>query len=313
MTGQPIDESTVVFERHRAYLFGVAYRLLGTSQDAEDVLQEAWIRFRGVMLEDVETPRPYLVTIVTRLSLDILRSARVVRETYVGPWLPDPVPTGRLGEGDPADSLALRQTSLIAFLWLLERLNPIERAALVLHEAFDFDHEEIGRIIGRTAVASRQALHRARARLEAARGQERLRPLRAIDGRGQRLALRFLEAAEEGHMRPLLEQLAEDVVLVSDAGGRRAIAAGRPIYGRDRVRRGLLGVARKEPPVRLARAEYNGAPALVGYDGAKPAVILLFGLDEIGAITEIFVYRNPDRLAAIVTPRDGSRVDALSG
>lgn len=302
MMGHGMDESTAIFECHRAYLFGVAYRLLGTAQDSEDVLQEAWIRFTGVTLEDVETPRAYLVTIVTRLSLDVLRSARRVREAYVGPWLPDPVPTGQLREGDPSDSLALRQTSLIAFLWLLEHLNPVERAALVLHEAFDYDHAEIGRIIGRTPAASRQALHRARRHLEAARREERLRPLRAIDERGRTLALRFLAAAEDGHMRPLLEQLAEDVVLVSDAGGRRAIAAGRPIYGRDRVRRGLLGVARKEPPVRLTRAEYNGAPAVVGYDGTKLAVILVFGLDEIGAITEIFVYRNPDRLATFVQP-----------
>src|SRR5690606_10240916 len=128
-----MEDTTAVFERHRAYLFGVAYRLLGTSQDAEDVLQEAWIRFREVTLADIEVPRAYLVTVVTRLSLDVLRSARKVRETYVGPWLPDPVPAERLLEGDPSDSLAQRQTALIAFLWLLERLSPVERAALVLH------------------------------------------------------------------------------------------------------------------------------------------------------------------------------------
>lgn len=297
-----MDDVTVIFERDRPYLFGVAYRLLGTRQDAEDVLQEAWIRFSAVPLAEVETPRAYLVTVVTRLALDVLRSARKVRERYVGPWLPDPAPTERLREGDPADSLALRQSALFAFLWLLERLNPVERAVLVLHEAFDYDHAEIGRVIGRSAAASRQALHRARQRLEAARLEERLRPPRPVDERGQQLARHFLGAAEAGDMRPLLDQLAEDVLLVSDSGGRRVIAARRPIYGRDRVRRGLLGVARKELPVRLTRAEYNGTPGLVGYQGGRPAVLLLFGLDGDGAITEVFVHRNPDRLGGLLQP-----------
>lgn len=304
-----MDDTTRLFEQHRGYLFGVAYRLLGSVPDADDVVQEAWLRFTRVAAEEVTSPRAYLVTIVTRLSLDVLRSARPARESYPGPWLPDPVPTRALVEGDPGEALALRQTASLAFLWLIEKLNPVQRAVLVLHEAFDYDHDEIGRIIGCTAVASRQALRRARQRLEKARIEEGLRAPRVIGEREQLLARRFLDAAEEGKMRPLLELLAADVLLVSDSGGRTRIAARRPVRGSDRVRRGLLGVARKEPPVTLTRGEFNGCPALTGYNQGAPVVVMVFGMDEHGSITEILIHRNPDRLQKLAARFPGRTFD----
>lgn len=297
-----MDDATAIFERHRPHLFGVAYRLLGSAQDAEDVVQEAWIRFSRVPLEDVESPRPYLVTIVTRLALDVLRSARALRETYVGPWLPEPVPTERLAEAEPGEWLARQQTASIAFLWLLERLNPVERAVLVLHDAFDYSHEEIGRIIGRTAVASRQALRRARRRVEEGRAAEGLRPGLPPDDRHRRLARTFIEAAEGGSLQSLLDLLAEDVVMVSDGGGR-ASAATRPVLGRDRVSRLLAGIAAHFPEGRIAAGDYNGAPSLLGYWRGALVLLFVFGFDADGEITEIFAIRNPDKLpSADVAP-----------
>jgi RNA polymerase sigma-70 factor (ECF subfamily) len=293
-----MDDATAVFERHRSHLFGVAYRLLGSAQDAEDVLQEAWIRFSGVALEDIESPRPYLVTIVTRLALDVLRSARVSREAYVGPWLPEPVRTERLDEGEPGEWLARRQTASMAFLWLLERLNPVERAVLVLHDAFDYSHEEIGRIIGRTAVASRQALRRARQRIEAARAAEGLRPERAPDAHHRRLTRGFLDAARGGDLQSLVDLLAEDVVMVSDGGGHAA-AATRPVAGRERVSKLLAGIAAKVPVDRIEPAEFNGAPGIVAYWGGRAEVLFLFGFDDVGAVTQIFAIRNPEKLARL--------------
>jgi RNA polymerase sigma-70 factor (ECF subfamily) len=293
-----MDDATALFERHRPHLFGVAYRMLGSAQDAEDVLQEAWIRFSRVAPEDVESPRPYLVTVVTRLALDVLRSARAARESYVGPWLPEPVPSDRLEDGEPGEQLARRQTASMAFLWLLERLNPVERAVLVLHDAFDYSHEEIGRIIGRTAVASRQALRRARRRVDEARASEGLRAPVAPDARHRRLARTFIDAAEGGSLQSLIDLLAEDVVFVADGGGR-AVAAIRPIVGRDRVARLLAGIAGKEPHDRVAAAGYNGAPALIAYWRGRPMVLFVFGVDETGAVTEVFAVRNPEKLAGV--------------
>ncbi len=293
-----MDDATAIFERHRAHLFGVAYRLLGSAQDAEDVLQDAWIRFSRVAPEEVESPRPYLVTVVTRLALDVLRSAHARREAYVGPWLPEPVPTHRLRDDEPAEWLARQQSASIAFLWLLERLNPVERAVLVLHDAFDYGHEEIGRVIGRTAVASRQALRRARRRVDEARTAEGLRPAHPADEHGRRAMQRFVAAAEEGNLQPLLDLLAADVVLVSDGGGR-AVAATRPVSGRDRVSRLLSGFAAKETVDRVDAAEYNGQPALRAYRGGRLVALFVFAFDPAGELVQVFVLRNPEKLRLV--------------
>jgi RNA polymerase sigma-70 factor (ECF subfamily) len=292
MTTATATADAGVFEEHRAHLLGIAYRMTGTLVDAEDLVQEAWLRWQSEDRGGVVSPRSYLATIVTRLALDHLKSARVRREHYVGPWLPEPAPgTLFAGETSPEREAEVRDSLSYAFVVLLERLAPLERAVFLLRDVFDYDYREIAEVVDRSEAACRQTLHRARGRLSEGRArfacgyQQRLRLLHA-----------FARAAGEGDMEALTSVLADDVVTVSDGGGKRP-AALNPIRGADRVARFLIGAARREPRSGAFEVELNGVPAVAVY--YKRTLLSLFFVEpsEDGRIGELYVVRNPEKLA----------------
>lgn len=280
------EERATLFAEHRPYLFAVAYRMLGIAEDAEDTLQDAWLRFAAAPVTAIEHPRAYLVTTVTRLCLDLLRSARHRREEYVGVWLPEPVPTH---EALADDLLEKAQSASFAFLLLLERLNPLQRAVLVLHDVFDYSHDEVAAVIDRSTIASRQILRRARRKLGGATPPE-VPPTAKVQG----LAAQFFEAARSGNVEGLLGALAADVVLLSDGGGQ-VPAVRHPLVGSLRVGRFLGGVRRKGGWGPVTLTELNGQPALLTFqDGSLNNAFLLDITSE--GVTAIYVVRNPDKL-----------------
>ncbi|HVK77778.1 MAG TPA: RNA polymerase sigma-70 factor [Kofleriaceae bacterium] len=271
------------FEAHRALLFGIAYRMLGSAADADDILQEARLRWLAAPWADVHDVRAYLVTIVSRLCLDHLGSARVRREQYVGPWLPEPIATAP--DADP-ESLSM------AFLLLLERLSPAERAAFLLSEVFDYTHAEVAATLGKSEEACRQLAARARRHVREGRA-------RSVDrAEHARVLGAFVVACASGDLAALERLLADDVVVRSDGGGR-ARAARRPVVGRHRVVRLLVGLTRKGGAhARVEPCEVNGLPAVrVREDGVVTSVISL-DLQE-GRIAAVFIVRNPDKLARV--------------
>src|SRR5688572_4007685 len=268
-----MTDALAPFDRHRRLLFSVAYQMLGSVADAEDVVQDAWLRWSAADRSDVTDERAYLVQITTRLALDRLGSARARRETYVGPWLPEPLLTGgaAVGGAPPApgpDEAAERgeQVSL-ALLVVLETLSPAERAVFVLRDVFGMSVAEVAGALDRSEAAVRQMSHRAREHVQARQ------PRFDADQRAQReVTERFFAAVAGGDMAALLAALAPDVVLISDGGGK-ASAARRPINGADKVARFLVGIAEKGgdiPGLRIEVAEVNGSPAIVGWVGAEP-------------------------------------------
>jgi RNA polymerase sigma-70 factor (ECF subfamily) len=277
------------FDEHRRLLFGIAYRMLGSAADAEDLVQETYLRWQQAPERGIVSARAYLTTIVTRLAIDHLRSARVRREQYVGPWLPEPV----LEAVRPDEPAALFESLSMAFLVLLERLSPAERAALVLREAFDYEYAEIATVLGKTEANCRQLVRRARERV--ADRRPRFAPSRE---ERDRFAEQFRAACATGDMQGLLGALAADVTLWSDGGGKVS-AATQPVYGADRVGRFLLGLLKKAPATFAARpAEVNGQPGLVlTVDGEISSVLVL----HVGpsGIEGIYIVRNPDKLRRV--------------
>ncbi len=279
-------DPTAAFDEQRDLLFGVAYRVLGRAVDAEDAVQDAWLRWREVDHASVRDPRAYLVRVVTHLAVDRLRSAQHRRETYVGPWLPEPILTAP----DIADDVALADSVSFGMLVVLETLSPLERAVFVLREAFGFSHAEIAGTLGRSEEAVRQLTRRARQHVEARR------PRFETDRGTQRVATeRFLAAANSGDLAGLMSLLAPNVTLHSDGGGV-AKAALRVIEGADKVARFLAGIAQKPPPeARAYLASVNGRLALVVTSRGKPHSV--FSLDVVdGRVTTIHAQVNPDKL-----------------
>jgi RNA polymerase sigma-70 factor (ECF subfamily) len=287
------DESAASFEPHRRHLMALAYRMLGSLAEAEDAAQEAYLRWREADRARVANPRAFLSRIVTRLCLDQLKSARRRRETYVGAWLPEPVLESAALDADSASDYA--QDLSMALMLTLERLSPLERAAFLLHDVFEIDFSEIAATLGRNEAACRQLAARGRAHIQASR--PRYRP--SAD-ETQRLAAAFKRAADSGDAAGFAAYLAEDAVLVSDGGGKRA-AALNPIRGADHIVRLLEGLARKARPgqFRLRAAPINGMPGFVvaGPGGGVQTIAL-----EIadGKISAIYLVRNPDKLRGIV-------------
>lgn len=286
-----------LFQANRAALFGVAYRMLGSASDAEDVLQDAWLRFSSARTDDLRSPKAYLTTIVTRLCLDRLKSARTAREEYVGPWLPEPVVTDdRLA---PERSLAQAESVSLAFMVLLETLSPEERAVFLLREVFDYEYDEIAAMLQTTSGNCRQLFHRAKTRIA-----ERKPRFRANLDEKRPLVDRFLRAFREGSEEELTRVLAADVGFWSDGGGK-VLAARRPIFGREQVVNLLVGFRRTAPAIGVALesvtldvAEVNGELALLlRVDGRLDGVYVTTVEDE--AITAIRVVRNPDKLTYI--------------
>jgi RNA polymerase sigma-70 factor, ECF subfamily len=280
------------FERHRSLLFSIAYRMLGSVADAEDVVQEAYLRWREVPTKEVRSPKSYLSAVVTRLSINRLRSARARREEYVGPWLPEPLLSDRAEE--TAGAAELNESLSIAFLVLLESLNPVERAVFLLREVFDYDYDEISRIVEKSEDNCRQIAHRARQSVAARRPRFERSPEQE-----ERLARQFFETCMNGDMEGLVEILSADVTLWSDGGGRVA-AAPYPIHGPERVARFLLGVLRTVPPGHFVRpSRVNGGPGVVGYfaDGRPQGVV---SLDVAGGgIRAIRIVVDPEKLEKV--------------
>jgi RNA polymerase sigma-70 factor, ECF subfamily len=283
------------FQAERPRLFSIAYRMLGSATEAEDVLQDAWVKLDGAETTDLRSPQAFAATIVTRLCLDRLKSARAKREAYVGPWLPEPLLTDRR---ETPDVLAERAESVtLAFLVLLESLSAEERAVFLLKEVFEYDHAEIADMLGTTAANSRQLLHRAKAKVRPAQGK----PEAAHAPEAHReLASRFAEAFQSGDAATLTQLLAADVTFVSDGGGKVA-AARRPLAGRDDVLRLLVGLHRSAHATGLASqitgqvTEVNQEPALVVRIGGQLDGVFVLSIDH-DTVAGIRVVRNPDKL-----------------
>jgi RNA polymerase sigma-70 factor (ECF subfamily) len=279
------DWDGAVFEAHRPLLFSIAYRMLGSASEAEDVVQDVWLRARQDEHSDVRSARAYLTTIVTRLSIDRLRSADRTRLQYPGPWLPEP-----LAEPNQ-ESVELASSLTTAFLVLLEQLTPTERAVFLLREVFEFDFDEIARSIGKSQANTRQILTRARSRLRDARPR-----FTASRRESEEIVRQFRHACATGNVEELMAVLHADATLVSDGGGK-AIAATRPVLGADRIAKFMLGYAGKlhwsESHFELVTV--NGTPGLllrhpIAGDGT-------YSFDIVGGrIRAIYVMRNPDKL-----------------
>jgi len=283
-----MDADPHAFEAHRAALHGIAYRMLGSVAEAEDVVQEAWLRWQVTPHEEVRSARAYLGKVVTRLCLDRLKSAHARRETYVGPWLPEPVRT----ETD-AEPLAIAESISLAFLVLLESLGPLERAVYLLHEAFDYSHAEVAEIVGRDEVACRQLLHRARKAVAARR--PRFAPSKEAH---HRMLGAFAAACASGDPAALEGLLAAEITSWGDGGGKAA-AARRPLHGVPEVTRAWLGFRRLAPAdTEIAVEEINGWPALVARVAGRIAAVIDLETDgeRIYAIRSIV---NPDKLARL--------------
>jgi len=288
------DTETDVFEEHRPVLLGVAYRMLGRLADAEDVVQDAWLRWSGADRSDVREPRGYLVRITTRLAIDRLRQIKTRGETYVGPWLPEPYVTD-FGDSvpDTAERAVLAESVSLAVLVVLESLSPLERAVFVLREAFGYPYADIAAMLDRGEAAVRQLAGRARKHVEERRPRYDVDP-----GRRRDLTERFLAAAGEGDLEGLLSLLAPNVRLVGDSGGKSK-APLRVLETADHVGRFLVGAARKGiPDMSFRFLELNGGPAVLVLSGDKPDSVFQVDVRD-GRIEAVYIIRNPDKLRSL--------------
>jgi RNA polymerase sigma-70 factor (ECF subfamily) len=283
-------ERLAAFDKYRGLLFSVAYRMLGSVADAEDMLQETFLRWQQAAGEEIRSPRAFLVTIITRLCINQLQSARVRREEYVGEWLPEPLVTDP--QSDPLGAVKADESLSMAFLLLLERLTPMERAVFLLREVFEYEYAEIGKMLGQNEPNCRQMLRRAKQHV----GDMR----RRFDASARdRTALlqKFIGATRSGDMQGLVELLSSDVVLHTDGGGK-AIALAREVRGARNVAATILERMGTTVPKNLVArlAQINGKPGLVSYLNGKPFSVLTvdFG-DEL--VQTIYVVTNPEKLA----------------
>ena len=279
------------FEEHKNLLLSIGYRMLGSRVEAEDMVQETFLRWKQASDSDIREPRAFLVTVITRLCINELQSARAKREQYFGQWLPEPLLTRA---ADPVKIAGLDGSLSIAFLLLLERLTPTERAVFLLREVFDYEYAEIAAILGHSEANCRQILSRAkqhvtndRPRFEASREHQ------------EKLLQQFLETTAKGDLQGLVALLAEDVILYTDGGGK-ATAVPNPIYGAERVARFFLGAPEKFVPPEVVRqfAEINGHPGVIVYHEGQTFGVLTMDVSE-RRIRNIYIVRNPDKLAGI--------------
>lgn len=287
-----IDQRLAIFNLHRRRLLSIAYRMLGSMSDAEDMLQEAFIRWQQTALGEIESPEAFLVTIVSRLCLNHLDSARVKREQYFGQWLPEPVLTNQ--SGDFTLPLEMDDSLSMAFLVLLERLTPVERAVFLLREIFEYEYVEIARILEQSESNCRQILRRARQHLKLNRPR-----FDASPRQHEELLKRFLEASARGDMEGLLGIMAKDIVVYTDGGGKTT-AVPNPVYGVDNVIRFLEGARKKFLPADLTRqlTHVNGRLGVVTYHHGHPYSVLTLAVAE-GRICNIFIVSNPDKLTRL--------------
>jgi RNA polymerase sigma-70 factor, ECF subfamily len=281
------------FNHHRPLLFSLAYRMLGSVTDAEDMVQETFLRWQQTAREKVRSTKTYLTSIVTRLCIDHLRSARVRREQYVGTWLPEPILTKQ--SDNPTDLMELADSVSIAFLTVLERLSPIERAVFLLRDVFEYDYDEIGQMVGKSPTNCRQILRRAKQHLSAER------PRFPVSHQQQeQITTKFLDASTKGDLQGLLALLAKDVTFWSDGGGK-VVAALKPLQGAMKVARFLLAVQRKWlSTAHFELTKINGQLGIITRVGGEINSAIAFEIVD-GYIQSIYSVRNPDKLKQIST------------
>jgi len=301
-SGERLFDAGRVFDEHRGLLVSVAYRILGSVSDAEDAVQEAWLRWSGVDHSEIADPRAFLMRVTTRLAIDRLRRAKARRESYVGPWLPEPILTRQ----DAAEDAAMAESVSMAMLVVLETLSPLERAVFVLREAFGMPHAEIADVLGRKEEAVRQLARRARDHV-----RERRSRFEADQTEQRRVTERFLEATTTGDLEALMEVLSPGVTLVADGGGK-ALAPRRPVRGADKVARFLVTVATEErmarflesvgsepaPDLRIHLAQVNGSPGIVATSGGRPITALVLDVAD-GLVQTVHLVTNPEKLAGV--------------
>ncbi|MEV5507904.1 RNA polymerase sigma-70 factor [Streptomyces orinoci] len=290
-----LDPDQQVFHQHRRLLFSVAYRVLGSAADAEDAVQDAWLKWSAADRSQVADPRAYLARIVSNLALERLRSARHQREVYAGPWLPEPI----LTTGDTAETVEDAESVSMAMLVVLETLSPLERAVFVLKEVFDFSHAEIAEAVERSEAAVRQAAHRAREHVRARRPR-----FTADRSRQREVTERFFTAALGGDLNALLELLSPDVTLWTDGGGKVRQAM-RPVTGAATVAAWFAAIGTvtyqgvSPAEMRAELTEINGGPGVVFSAPDRVIATLTFDFDATGRITTLHNVANPDKLQAI--------------
>lgn len=285
---EPVQNSA--FEQHRALLFAIAYRMLGSVADTEDLLQDTFIRWQQVPAVEVKSPRAFLVTILTRLCINYLQAARLKHEAYVGQWLPEPIATSPVV--NPLMSLGVNESLSFGVLLLLQRLTPVERAVLILREFFDYEYSEIASILNRTESNCRQVLRRARQHIK----EDRTR-FEASHAQQEELLRRWSEASSQGNLEGLIALLSEDAIFYSDGGGK-APALPKPIHGPVNIARGVLeGMKRFGVPKTLVRrtVEINGRPGIVSFLDGRPFSTFTIEVSQ-GSILRIYVVTNPDKL-----------------
>lgn len=290
---------TDLFEAHRPLLFALAYRMLGSVMEAEDIVQEAYLRYQAVVPETIRSPKAFLSTVVTRLCLNQLESARVQREAYVGVWLPEPILTGdgaatSAPMSSPAQHAELHESLSLAFLVLLEQLTPVERAVFLLREVFDYSYAEIATILEKDEGACRQIFSRAKKRIVTHRPR-----FKATPEHHRQLLGRFIQAVGNGQVDELVQVLAEDVTLWADGGGKARGAATKPLHGRSSVAKFVLASTRYlTGDVETEITEVNGQPAAVMRVGQRTVVVITIEVDG-DYVREIRVVGNPDKLTGV--------------
>jgi RNA polymerase sigma-70 factor, ECF subfamily len=293
------DEHAERFTLLRPLLFTIAYEILGSATEADDVLQDSYLRWADVDVSTVHDTKSYLAQLVTRQALNALRAGARRREEYVGPWLPEPL---LLDDQDPAIDVVLAESVSMAMLVLLETLSPDERAVFVLREVFGFDYGEIADAVGKPAPTVRQVAHRAREHVRARRKRfDNVDPQR-----NAQITAQFLATAASGDVEALMAMLAPDATWMADSGGKVS-AARRPVVGADKVARAITGLVRKAGTgMRVQLVTCNSAPAVLFYFDDEPAMVVTLEIAD-DKITNFYVMRNPDKLAALASARDISR------
>jgi RNA polymerase sigma-70 factor (ECF subfamily) len=285
------DKKVEIFNRHRARLFGIAYRMLGTHAESEDILQEAYLKWHQTDSDKIETPEAWLVTIVTRLSIDRLRKASKTRETYIGPWLPEPLVVSN--QPSPEEEVELASNLSLAFMVLLERLSPVERAAFLLHDIFDCGYSDIARIVGKTETASRQLIHRARERVRSDKPR-----FEADERERAKLIRKFSAAAYAGDEQTLLALFSDEISMMSDGGGK-VTAARKVVTGKRKLAHALAMFGKKiGASFTNTLCRINGEPGLLTFYEGKIFSATTFEFSD-GKITALYRVMNPDKLAAL--------------
>jgi RNA polymerase sigma-70 factor, ECF subfamily len=287
-----MDDKTRIFEEHRSTLEGLAYRMLGTRADARDIVQDTYLKWNRANSDEIRSPRSWLITVCSRLAMDAMSSARMRRETYVGPWLPEPFIDEHVP--NPADKSQLDDTVSVALMLALEKLSPAERATFILHEVFAYSFEEVSSILGKSVAACRKLGSRAREAVREAKPR-----FQASAEEHHRLVEAFLDAAHRGELERLKALLAQEVELHSDGGGK-AIAAREVLHGAETVGKFFVRVwgnrNRAQSSVRVVTRWFNGVPGVIIYEDGKPVTAVSVAIEN-GVIHRIYALRNPDKLA----------------